>query len=355
MVKAMLVASGEDVSNNSVFMTTVDSSGISKGESVVVAEGMEDPGNVMTADRFSMSDVVILIGRVGREMLSDAEEGPKSADVGMGMRISTTSELMMGSSITNDDERGMVFETEGVACVEAGRGVTSGEEKRGVAKEEGGNVTSTDASVNEVAGWSNSCVSILLLGNKKSSIATGVAVGVTTSKDSVCEVLKKSSVIDGVEVTDDCICDVLTMKKKSSVSDGVAVAVSSSNGCICEELGKGSCVTDCVGMGTGVTASLEGTVGEMEGVGCSGIRVGVVMSGRRKEAASLPARTEVSAEKVGEKSRVRSSSGVVVEGWMGKESAVKGDEGEGRMEGEKEVEGNSVVRGSWLISLDKNG
>ena len=305
----------------------------------------------MTADGVSGSDDVMLAATVEGVMLSGGEEGSKSADVSVGARISRASEVVIGSSITSDEERGVASGEEGVTCVEAGRGAASGEEGMGVAKgEEGGNVTETD--VNEVAGWSNN-VSTLLLGKKKSSVATGVAVGVATSKDSDCEVLKKSSVIGGVEVRDGCICDVLTMKKKPSVS-GVAVAVSSSNGCVCEELeGKESCVTDCVEVGTGVTASLEGTVGgEMEGVGCSGIRVGVVMSGRRKE---VPPRTEVSGEKVGEKSRVRSSSGIVVEGWMGM-SAVKGDEGEGRRVGEREgVEGNSVVRGSRLISLDKNG
>ena len=306
----------------------------------------------MTADGVSGSDDVMLVATVEGAILSGGEEGSKSADVSVGARISRTSEVMIGNSITSAEERGVASGEEGATCVEAGRGATGGEEGMGIAKgEEGGNVAGTD--VNEVAGWSNN-VSTLLLGNKKSSVATGVGVGVATSKDSDCEVLKKSPVIDGVEVTDGCICDVLTMKKKPSVSDGVAVAVSSSNGCVCEELeGKGSCVTE---VGMGVTASLEGTVGgEMEGVSCLGIRVGVVMSGRRKEAASLRARTEVSAEKVGEKSRVRSSSGIVVEGWMGM-SVVKGDEGEGRRVGEREgVEGNRVVRGSRLISLDKNG
>ena len=80
----------------------------------------------------------------------------------------------------------------------AGSGVTSGV---GVAKvEEGGSVSDTDASVNEVAGWRN-----------KVSNSSGMVVGGATSKDSDCEVLKKLSV-NGVEVTDGCICDVLIKK-----------------------------------------------------------------------------------------------------------------------------------------------
>ena len=352
VVKATVVVSGEDVS--SVSMTTVDSSIISKGGGVEVNWDMDIRG-VMTADGVSMSSDVMLVATVEGAMSSGREDpGSKSADVSIGM---TASEVVVGSSITSDEERGVASGEEGMA----GRGVTSGEEGMGIAKGgEGCSVIDTGASVNEVAGWSNSCVSILLLGNKKSSVAsgmaegvatgvavgvatgvavgvatgvavgvatgvavgvaTGVAVGASTSKNSVCEVLKKPSVNDGVEVIDSSNCKVL-MKRS---------------------------VADCVGVvGMGVTMSLVSAVGV--GVNC---RVGVA----KIKLASLPPRMEVSAEKIGKKVRILSSSGVVVEGWMGKESAVKWEVGGGNREGDKGVDRKLTL--SWLDRkklLDEDG
>ena len=304
VVKATVVVSGEDVS--SVSMTTVDSSVISKGGGEEVNWDMDIRG-VMTADGVSMSGDVMLVATAEGAMLSGREEASKSADVSVGM---TASEVVVGSSITSDEERGVASGEEGVA----GRGVTSGEEGMGIAKgEEGCSVIDTGASVNEVAGWSNSCVSILLLGNKKSLVATGVAVGAATSKNSVCEVL----------VIDSSNCKVLTKRS----------------------------VADCVGMvGMGVTMSFEGKVSAVGvGVNC---RVGVA----KIKLASLPPRMEVSAEKIGKKVRILSSSGVVVEGWMGKESAVKWEVGGGNREGDKGVDRKLTL--SWLDRkklLDEDG
>lgn len=228
VVKAMVASSGKDVSGNSVSMTTVDSSGISRKGGVVVTEGRERdrvPAGVMATDGVSVSNDVMLVA-IGGTMLSEREKGSKSADVIMGIRASTTSGVVMGSSIT-DNERGVATGEEGRG-IEAGRGVAGGEDGRGIAKEEErrGVTDKGDSTKEEDTGWS--CVStLLLLGNKKSLVANSVAVGVANTKGSVCEVLKKLSVIDGV--TGDCICNVLT-KKNSSVSDGVTVVVSSSNG-----------------------------------------------------------------------------------------------------------------------------
>lgn len=243
-VKALLVASCEGGKFDSVralvvacsdsSITTVDSSGSSRKKEVVVPGDAIVTRGVAAADGVTAFGVVKETGRGGVAALSDrdTDEGSKSAKVSMG-----TSMLKMSEVITGDKERG-------VAPGDEERGVSSGDEGRGVAREGDG---ITDDAVKEVAvESSNSCVSVLLI-KKKSSVANGVAMGVSTSNDCVCEVSKKFSIIAGVElVVSSCIREVL-IRKESSVSNGVVVGA---KGCISEVLKRmKSSGTDRVGVG----------------------------------------------------------------------------------------------------------